>query len=71
KAVKFLGLKKKDLKNVIDEQIKMEGTLELEEIEEKARERKEYLDAVSVKLAELDSKLEEIEQKLSQIKGGS
>jgi len=71
KAIKFLGLKKKDLKSVIDEQIKMEGTLELEEIEEKARERKEYLDAISVKLAELESKLEELEEKLSQIKGGS
>lgn len=70
KAIKFLVLKKKDMKSVIDEQVKMDDTLELEEIEEKARERKEYLDAMSVKLAELESKLEELEEKLSQIKGG-
>jgi len=70
KAVKFIGISKKDLKRMIDEQIKIDGILELEEIEEEANERKEYLETVSARLAELENKLNQLQETLSRIKGG-
>jgi hypothetical protein len=71
RAVKFVGISKKDLKGMIDEQTKMDGTLEIEKIEEEANERKEYLDTVSARLADLDDKLNQLQGTLSQIKGGT
>lgn len=69
KATKFIGISKKDLTGIIDKQLKIEDTRDLEKIEEEANERKEWLDTVSARLAELEGKLNQLQDTLSQIKG--
>lgn len=69
KAVKFVGISKKDLEGMINEQKKMDGTLEIEKIEEEANEKKVHFDTVSARLADLDDKLNQLQETLSQIKG--
>jgi len=70
KAMKFLGLKKKDLDKIIKANTKVEGVLSLEDIKEKAKENREYLDEISQKITELEDTLNDIDNRLSQIKGG-
>ena len=70
KAMKFLGLKKKDLDKIIEANTKIEGTLSLEDIKERAKENREYLDEISQKITELEDTLNNIDNRLSQIKGG-
>ena len=71
RAVRFVGLSKKDLKELIDEQTTIDGTLRTEKIEEEANERKDYLDTVSARFAELEEKLDQLQETLSQIRGGA
>jgi hypothetical protein len=68
KAVKFIGVSKKDLKKMIDEQTKMAGVRKIERTKEEANEIKDYLDTVSAQLAELEQKLDQLQGVLSQIK---
>ena len=70
KAMKFLGLKKKDLDKIIKANTKIEGTLSLEDVKERAKENREYLDEISQKITELEDTLNNIDNRLSQIKEG-
>ena len=70
KSMKFLGLKKKDLDKIIEANTKIEGRLSLEDIKERAKENREYLDEISQKITKLEDTLNNIDNRLSQIKGG-
>ena len=70
RAVKFVGLKEEDIKNIIDDKEKMDGTPDLQEVEKEARKRKEYLDDVSTSISKLDQKLKDLEDLFVTIKGG-
>jgi len=70
KAMKFLGLKSKDLDKTIEDYTKIEGTLSLEDIKERAKENREYLDEISRKISELEDILNNIASRLGQINGG-
>jgi len=59
----------KDIDKIIEENTRIEGVLNLEEIREKAEENREYLDEISQKITELENTLNDIDNKLSQIKG--
>ncbi|MHA1169961.1 MAG: hypothetical protein ACTSRU_19200, partial [Candidatus Hodarchaeales archaeon] len=62
KAVKFADLDEDAIKSIISEQMKMEGTPDLEEAEDAAQEVKGFLDEFSASLSELDKKLADLER---------
>ena len=72
KAAKFLGLKKEDLETLLAEQMKASGEYTLEELRNETTEKKEYMEAISSKLATLEEKLgllNEIFGRIKQIRG--
>src|SRR4030043_1954312 len=69
RAVKFVGLKEQDVEQIINDQIKMVGTPDLEEVETEAEERKNYLNEVSTSLFRLEQKLTELENLFRTTKG--
>jgi hypothetical protein len=71
KAIKFIGLSRKELANMIEEQTRMDGTLTLNEIEQEAKEKREHLDSLSIQLGDLEGKLNQVEAALSKIRGGT
>lgn len=69
RAVEFIGLKEEDINQMIDEELQMNGTPDLQAVEESARDRKGFLDGVSVSLSELEQKLKDLENLFTSIRG--
>lgn len=69
RATKFLGIAEDDIKGLVLEQMGMDGTPTLQELESDAKERKEYLEKVSNSLGLLDKKLAELGNTFDRIKG--
>jgi hypothetical protein len=69
RATKFIGITEDDVKALISEKKKMEGTLTLQELESKSRESKSYLEEVSSGLARLDENLVRLETIFNKVSG--
>ncbi len=69
RAVKFIGLEEKDIKQIIEEKLRMSGTPDLQALEESARERKGFLDDVSTSLSKLDRKLRDLGDCFASMRG--
>lgn len=69
RAVKFVGLKEENIEQVINDQMKMVGTPDLEDLETEADERKNYLNEVSTSLSRLEQGLSQLEDLFTTIKG--
>jgi len=69
RAVKFVGLKEESIEQLINDQMKMVGTPDLQGLGREADEKKEYLDEVSMSLSRLEQKLNQLEGLFTAIKG--
>jgi len=69
RAVKFVGLTEESIEQVINDQMKMVGTPDLEDMETEADERKNYLNEVSTSLSRLEQGLSQLEDLFTTIKG--
>jgi len=68
KATKFIGITEGDIKAIVSEQMKIDGSPTLQELETSLKERKEYLEDVSKNLGRLNEELKKLEGMFSQIK---
>lgn len=70
RAVKFAELGEEAVTQMVSDQMKMDGTLDLQEVERAADEKREYLDEFSTSLSQLEQKLKEIEALFVSVQGG-
>jgi prefoldin subunit 5 len=70
KAVKFSGLDEETIKEMIGEQMKMDGTPDLEDVETAAQGAKGSLESISSSLSQLEKKLSDIENSFNLISKG-
>ncbi len=69
KATKFIGITDDGVKAIVSEQVKVERTITLQELENNAKESKAYLEEISRKFGLLDKKLNELEAIFKQARG--
>jgi hypothetical protein len=66
KATKFVGITEEDVKELVSEQTKINGTLTLQKLQSDAKGAKEYLEEINNSLGQLERKLNEIQKSFSQ-----